>query len=92
MGFQFVLELLYIRVCKNSYLSLICSDFSGKYIISENSKVLEVTDVQKGSDTGAYQCMSENSEGVLLKEAILKVIGKYIVIDLDPFVIGLGGS
>nr|XP_034301630.1 contactin-1 [Crassostrea gigas] len=46
----------------------------GKYIISENSKLLEVIDVQKGSDTGTYQCMSENSEGVLLKEAILKVI------------------
>lgn len=37
--------------------------------------MLTVTDVQK-SDTGVYQCMSENSEGVLLKEAILKVIGK----------------
>nr|XP_022339989.1 contactin-3-like isoform X2 [Crassostrea virginica]XP_022340078.1 contactin-3-like isoform X2 [Crassostrea virginica]XP_022340171.1 contactin-3-like isoform X2 [Crassostrea virginica] len=47
----------------------------GKYIVSENSRVLTVTDVQTPSDTGAYQCMSENSEGVLLKEAILKVMG-----------------
>jgi len=46
----------------------------GKYIVSENSRLLTVTNVQKPSDTGAYQCMSENSEGVLLKEAILKVI------------------
>lgn len=61
---------------KDACLSLNCSEFSGKYILSENSKVLEVTDVQNGSDTGVYQCMSENSEGVLLKEAILKVIGK----------------
>eukprot|EP00105_Crassostrea_gigas_P041624 XP_019925772.1 PREDICTED: contactin-1 [Crassostrea gigas] len=45
----------------------------GKYILAENSQVLTVTDVQK-SDTGVYQCLSENSEGVLLKEAILKVI------------------
>lgn len=51
--------------------------FSGKYTLSENSKVLQITDVQKGSDTGAYQCLSENSEGVLLKEAILNAIGKY---------------
>lgn len=46
-----------------------------KYILRENNQVLTVTDVQK-SDTGVYQCMSENSEGMLLKEAILKVIGK----------------
>lgn len=59
----------------NVYISLLCSDFLGKYILSENSKVLAVTDVQQ-SDTGVYQCMSENSEGALLKEAILKVIGK----------------
>ncbi|XP_065940116.1 neural cell adhesion molecule L1 isoform X2 [Magallana gigas] len=45
----------------------------GKYILAENSQVLTVTGVQK-SDTGVYQCLSENSEGVLLKEAILKVI------------------
>ncbi|XP_052685224.1 neural cell adhesion molecule L1-like [Crassostrea angulata] len=44
-----------------------------KYILTENSKSLTVIDVQK-SDTGVYQCMSENSEGVLLKEAILNVI------------------
>ena len=48
----------------------------GKYIVSENGRLLTVTNVQKPSDTGAYQCMSENSEGVLLKEAILKVIGR----------------
>lgn len=51
----------------------------GKYVLSESKKVLEVTDVQKGSDTGAFQCMSENSEGVLLKEAILKVIDPIII-------------
>ncbi|XP_065940111.1 neural cell adhesion molecule L1-like isoform X3 [Magallana gigas] len=50
----------------------------GKYILSENSKVLTLTSVQK-SDTGVYQCMSENSEGMLLKEAILKVIDPIIV-------------
>eukprot|EP00105_Crassostrea_gigas_P025425 XP_011446010.1 PREDICTED: uncharacterized protein LOC105341278 [Crassostrea gigas] len=44
-----------------------------KYILTENSKALTVIDVQK-SNTGVYQCMSENSEGVLLKEAILNVI------------------
>ncbi|XP_065941031.1 neural cell adhesion molecule L1-like [Magallana gigas] len=44
-----------------------------KYILTENSKALTVIDVQK-SDTGVYQCVSENSEGVLLKEAILNVI------------------
>ena len=42
----------------------------------DNNRVLTVTDVQNMSDTGVYQCMSENSEGVLLKEAILKVNGK----------------
>lgn len=42
----------------------------------DNNRVLTVTDVQNVSDTGAYQCMSENSVGVLLKEAILKVNGK----------------
>ena len=42
----------------------------------DNNRVLTVTDVQNVSDTGVYQCMSENSEGVLLKEAILKVNGK----------------
>eukprot|EP00105_Crassostrea_gigas_P012965 XP_011429133.1 PREDICTED: V-set and immunoglobulin domain-containing protein 10-like [Crassostrea gigas] len=44
----------------------------GKYLLGENSQVLSFKDVQK-SDSGVYQCMSENSEGVLLKEAILKV-------------------
>lgn len=44
--------------------------------MTENSKALTVIDVQK-SNTGVYQCMSENSEGVLLKEAILNVIGKW---------------
>nr|XP_034301542.1 contactin-3-like isoform X1 [Crassostrea gigas] len=44
-----------------------------KYNIKKDNQVLTVTDVQK-SDTGVYQCLSENSEGVLLKEAILKVI------------------
>lgn len=39
--------------------------------------MLSVKDVQK-SDSGVYQCMSENSEGVLLKEAILKVTGKLL--------------
>uniref|UniRef100_A0A8W8NE62 Ig-like domain-containing protein n=1 Tax=Magallana gigas TaxID=29159 RepID=A0A8W8NE62_MAGGI len=52
----------------------------GKYILSENSKVLSVTDVQK-SDTGVYQCMSENSEGMLLKEAILKVIDPITILE-----------
>ena len=42
----------------------------------DNNRVLTVTDVQNVSDTGVYQCMSVNSEGVLLKEAILKVNGK----------------
>lgn len=46
-----------------------------KYILSNNNEVLTVTNVQKGSDSGAFQCMSENSEGVLFKEALLKVIG-----------------
>lgn len=45
-----------------------------KYILTKNNQVLTVTNVQT-SDAGVYQCMSENSEGVLLKEAILKVIG-----------------
>lgn len=56
------------------YHELFLFIFVGKYILSENSKVLTLTSVQK-SDTGVYQCMSENSEGMLLKEAILKVIG-----------------
>lgn len=56
------------------YHELFLFIFLGKYILSENSKVLTLTSVQK-SDTGVYQCMSENSEGMLLKEAILKVIG-----------------
>lgn len=65
------------------YHELFLFIFLGKYILSENSKVLTLTSVQK-SDTGVYQCMSENSEGMLLKEAILKVIGslqKIIIID-----------
>lgn len=45
--------------------------------MGENSQVLSLKDVQK-SDSGVYQCMSENSEGVLLKEAILKVTGKLL--------------
>lgn len=45
--------------------------------MGENSQVLSFKDVQK-SDSGVYQCMSENSEGVLLKEAILKVTGKLL--------------
>lgn len=45
----------------------------GKNMLREKSQVLTVNNVQT-SDTGVYQCMSENSEGVLLKEAILQVI------------------
>lgn len=45
--------------------------------MGENSQVLSLKDVQK-SDSGVYQCMSENSEGVLLKEATLKVTGKLL--------------
>ena len=48
----------------------------GKYILFDNNSVLTVTDVQNVSDTGVYQCMSENSVGVLLEEAILMVNGK----------------
>lgn len=51
---------------------------TGKYIVKEDNEVLTVTDVHK-SDTGVYQCMSENSEGVLLKEAILKVIDQITI-------------
>ncbi|XP_061166760.1 contactin-4-like [Saccostrea echinata] len=44
-----------------------------KYILSPDHNTLTIN-VQKDSDTGVYQCMSENSEGVLFKEAFLKVI------------------
>lgn len=44
-----------------------------KYNFKKDNQVLTVTNVEK-SETGVYQCLSENSEGVLLKEAILKVI------------------
>ncbi|XP_056014554.1 uncharacterized protein LOC125674199 isoform X2 [Ostrea edulis] len=46
-----------------------------KYILSDNNRVLTVTNLRRGQDSGVYQCMSENSEGVLLKEALLKVLG-----------------
>ncbi|XP_055998427.1 contactin-3-like isoform X2 [Ostrea edulis] len=52
-----------------------------KYILSNNNEVLTVTNVQKGSDSGAFQCMSENSEGVLFKEALLKVIDPIKIIE-----------
>uniref|UniRef100_A0A8W8NA32 Ig-like domain-containing protein n=1 Tax=Magallana gigas TaxID=29159 RepID=A0A8W8NA32_MAGGI len=53
------------------------------YHLTENSQVLTVTNVQK-SDTGVYQCISENSEGVLLKEAILKVIDQIKILEEPP--------
>lgn len=51
-----------------------------KYILSPDQQMLIVTNVQKGSDSGAFQCMSENSEGVLFKEALLKVIDPITII------------
>lgn len=61
-----------------------------KYLLRENNQVLTLSNVQWSSDTGVYQCMSKNSEGVLLKEAILN-IGKvlkyfYIYIFLYVFI------
>nr|XP_022337747.1 neural cell adhesion molecule L1-like isoform X1 [Crassostrea virginica] len=50
----------------------------GNYILSQSSRHLTVTNVQV-DDTGIYQCLSKNSEGVLLKEAILKVIDPIII-------------
>ncbi|XP_062569429.1 neurofascin-like [Saccostrea cucullata] len=52
----------------------------GKYIVSSNQQMLIVTNVQKALDSGAFQCMSENSEGVLLKDALLKVIDPITII------------
>ncbi|XP_062574000.1 hemicentin-1-like [Saccostrea cucullata] len=58
-----------------------------KYTLKDNNKVLTVFNVHN-TDSGVYQCLSENSEGVMLKEAILKVIEKpakpFITGDLEP--------
>ena len=50
-----------------------------KYLISDDQKELTIMDVAKGQggDTGSYQCSSENSVGILFKDAFLSVIGKY---------------
>ncbi|XP_062569416.1 neural cell adhesion molecule L1-like isoform X2 [Saccostrea cucullata] len=54
---------------------------TGKYILSPDHVMLTVTNVQKGLDCGVFQCMSENSEGVLLKEALLKVIDPITILE-----------
>ncbi|KAK3087670.1 hypothetical protein FSP39_008976 [Pinctada imbricata] len=50
-----------------------------KYSLSNDKKVLTVKDVKKGVDTGNFQCESHNSEGMLFKDAFLKVIEPIVV-------------
>ncbi|XP_078333636.1 neurofascin-like [Crassostrea virginica] len=47
-----------------------------EYTVSENKRMLTVTGVQNGTDTGVYQCISENSEGILIQQAFLLVMGR----------------
>lgn len=53
-----------------------------EYLVSQDMKELTVLDVMKATSarpgsTGSYQCVSENSEGMIFKDAFLAVIGMY---------------
>ncbi|XP_061167029.1 neurofascin-like [Saccostrea echinata] len=87
---------------KNGAVLPVDGNNTGKYILRDNNQTLIVTNVQKGLDTGAFQCMSENSEGVLLKEALLKVIdpitilkrpqGSYKIMPGDTLSLGVSAT